>query len=411
MLSWRGALLATGFFALHPILIWASAEIRVYALVILLSVSLLRLFYEGFVSDDPEGQRKWRIWFVVLAVVSLYTNYYLGFLLVGGFAGLMLTGRWRAARDYLLYMAVTAVAVSPLVLVFKSQLTVNTTGFHDERTLGNGLRRVWDHMLTFILPSDIVPQEETTTASCIRLWVVRIGIAILGLFSVVRFRSIRRQTVTLGSISAAIIAFLLLAYFAVGSWLVALRHASVLFVPLILFLASLMDDLFASREKTSSMWGRIATPALGVVVLASFSYALLNLYPNTAKWGDWARVAAYIQANEHGGQPIVVFHTYDALVLPYHYRGVNRILPDERFFDFDFGTPTEERIRARTDFTISKVPTDAAELWLIENEECDRPGICDQFNQYVRDNFDIVDEHGFYMNRVQLLRRKPPYQK
>ena len=85
LLDWRGALLATAFFALHPILIWASAEIRVYALVMLLSVSLLRLFYEGFFADDSErpNGRWWRRGFLVVAVVSLYTNYYIGFLLLG----------------------------------------------------------------------------------------------------------------------------------------------------------------------------------------------------------------------------------------------------------------------------------------------------------------------------------------
>ena len=48
------AILVTAFFAMHPFLIWASLEIRVYALVILLSVLLLKLFFESFMEwGDP----------------------------------------------------------------------------------------------------------------------------------------------------------------------------------------------------------------------------------------------------------------------------------------------------------------------------------------------------------------------
>jgi hypothetical protein len=150
----------------------------------------------------------------------------------------------------------------------------------------------------------------------------------------------------------------------------------------------------------------MCAPAFGLLVLVSFSYSLVTLYPNTAKRGDWARVGAYIQQHEQVGQPIVVFHTYDALVLPYHYSGVNQILPDERYFDFDFGTPNEDLIRERTKFTISKIPPGAVEIWLIENDECKNPQICKQFNAFISANYDVVDEQEFYLQSLRLLKRK-----
>src|SRR3982751_5170296 len=42
ILPTRAALLATAFLALHPILIWAALEIRVYAMLMLISVALIR---------------------------------------------------------------------------------------------------------------------------------------------------------------------------------------------------------------------------------------------------------------------------------------------------------------------------------------------------------------------------------
>ena len=189
-----------------------------------------------------------------------------------------------------------------------------------------------------------------------------------------------------------------------GSWLVELRHASGLFAPLILFMASLMNDLFGKDDESESF--KYVVTLAGLVVLGFFSYALMNLYPNWTKNGDWERVAAFVEQKETPGQAIIIFHTYDAIVLPYEYHGVNRVLPDERFFEFDFGTPTPERIKARTEFTISKIPPDANEIWLIANDECKTPGICEQFEEFLNANYQVVEQREFYRNNVTLLRKK-----
>ncbi|MET0752466.1 MAG: glycosyltransferase family 39 protein, partial [Pyrinomonadaceae bacterium] len=44
----KTARLVAAFFALHPFLFWASLEIRLYSLVILLSVLLVKFFYVGY---------------------------------------------------------------------------------------------------------------------------------------------------------------------------------------------------------------------------------------------------------------------------------------------------------------------------------------------------------------------------
>ena len=46
----RSALLATAFFAMHPILIWAAVEIRVYALVIMLAIAPAGAILRGLFS-------------------------------------------------------------------------------------------------------------------------------------------------------------------------------------------------------------------------------------------------------------------------------------------------------------------------------------------------------------------------
>ena len=93
----KTAIFITAVFALHPYLFWASLEIRLYSLVILITCLLFSFFYDGFLSENSAAGKS-RIYFVGTAIAALYTNYYLGSLLVGGFAALLML-RAKAAMD------------------------------------------------------------------------------------------------------------------------------------------------------------------------------------------------------------------------------------------------------------------------------------------------------------------------
>ena len=335
----RAALLATAFFAFHPFLIWASLEIRVYSLVILLSLLLITLFFNAFFEESPaksqRPQRKAIVLFLVAAIFALYTNYYLGFLLVGLFSSLLVAKKWREVWVYLGLMIVAAIVFLPLLVGLQSQFLANTSGFREEISVVEGIRHLWHHFLTFTLPTEVLLNINGSSADVIRLWIARTAILVIGFFAIKRRKLISQHSVSLGAITTVIFSGLLFAYFAVGAEYVALRHASIAFAPLILFLSALLSDIFGSESRKEQVIGKFAGFAGGIIVLASFSYALVTLYPNMAKRGDWARVAAFIEQNESQGQPIIVFTTFEALALPYHYHGVNKILPDEKFFEFE----------------------------------------------------------------------------
>ncbi|MFL6375356.1 MAG: glycosyltransferase family 39 protein [Pyrinomonadaceae bacterium] len=400
-LSRRSTLLATAFFALHPILFWASTEIRVYAFVILISVALMRLFLSGFFADAVETSRRDRVLFTLVALIALYSNYYLGFVLVGLFLALLVTCRWRCAWNYLLLMIVVGIAFLPMLTVLWRQFGVNAGSFTDERSFAVGARQIWGHVLDFILPADL-SSGEPTVISVVRLWLVRMAVIVAAVLAVSRRRLLSRLTVGTCAVVATILGCLLLAYFELGREFTLLRHATVLFVPLLLFLGSLLNDVGPSLRRDSLL----VTTGLSILVGFFFSYAFITHYPNLAKPGDWARVGAFIQQNESAGEPIVVFHTYDAMTLPYEYRGVNEVLPNDHFLDFDLQTPTPELIRSRTAFTTSLIPPNADKVWLLTNYECGSPGTCDQLENYVWENYETVIDGSFYLQRVRLLRRK-----
>ena len=71
----------------------AALEIRVYALVILISSLLLLFLYNGYLTDLPNKNAK--IWYIIFSILGLYTQYYIGFLLVANAFVLLIMKRWR----------------------------------------------------------------------------------------------------------------------------------------------------------------------------------------------------------------------------------------------------------------------------------------------------------------------------
>ena len=143
----KTAFWVTAFFALHPFLFWASLEIRLYSLIIFISVLLLKFFYRGYFDEEiisraegAKAQRKARIYFTLTAIVALYTNYYLGFVLVGCFVALLVLRRFKEAKSYFLQMLLVALAILPLLWIIGQQFSVRVVHFQTERWLAEGLR-------------------------------------------------------------------------------------------------------------------------------------------------------------------------------------------------------------------------------------------------------------------------------
>lgn len=402
----RAALLAAAFFALHPFLILASVEIRGYSMVISLSIVLIRLFFDSFVGDKQNGRRSSQIAFICAATVGLYTHYYLGFLLAGFLAALLVTKQWRPARAFALSMAIAAIAFLPLVATSaRSQFLARTSVYLESISAFEAIQILWHHAITFLLPADLLRGEEASAFAVFRVWVLRVALVAL-MVLVFKYRDkLRPRTKILAMITIVAFGFFFAVAFRVSPAYVALRHATPLFVPCLLFFASLCTDVF---NEVSERMTKIVIFAAGVIVLASFSYSLATLYPNTTKRGDWARVGEFIEQNESPGQPIIVFTTFDALALPYHYRGVNKILPDEKFFEFDqeaaFGNETS--LQKQTDFVISEIPPDAERVWLAVNEKCLVTEACVPLENFVRANYTIELEKQFYLEKLYLLKKR-----
>ncbi len=414
----KNAFYAAAFFAVHPYLIWASLEIRVYAAVILLSVWFLKLFDNLYFKEDLRRRRSFSarrfnfsyVWLTLAAIIALYTNYYLGFLLVGCFAALIITGKWRETLSYAAQMFVAGLAFLPLVLTIKNQFAANTGGYQEEQSIGEALRILWNLLLNFILPTEIFPDDTSSYLSLFRLWLVRAAIAAVVFLLIKNRRLLDQATLVYGTISAVIILFLLAAYYLIGGDYVSARHAAVLFAPFVLLIALLCQELFKSNYETakSQTVRGLFGLSMAVLCLIFFVYAVFALYPNFAKRGDWQRVAGFVEQNEKPNQPVVVFTVFDALALIPNYHGVNQILPDEKYFDFGLEAEagSAESLKKQTEFAISKIPPDAPEIWLLTDDKCSIKDSCAPLENFIAANYTIIEQKEFYEETVRLLRKK-----
>jgi hypothetical protein len=404
----RLAFFVSAFFALHPVVVWASLEIRLYALAIFLSVALLRFFYEGYL--EAESRPKTQIYFVLAALAALYTNYYLGFLLVGCFAALVALRRWAQAKSFFMQMLFVALAITPLLWIVREQFSVRVFHFQPDRWLGEGLSVFWNHFLTFILPTEIFPPDEVSAFSLARVWLIRFLILAALLLTIGRRgKNLDEKVFAFGAILLVTVAFLLFVYFQLGHGYIEIRHASVFFATFVLLAAAVANG-FLPQRRDGAEGKKINYPLVltGVLCAAFFAYSLATLYPNLAKRGDWARVAAYLEQNEKPGQPIILFQAYDAIALPFHYRGRNRVLPDEKFFAFDYEDKagSAASFRDQIDFIIREIPPGADEIWLLTNEKCAVEDACLPLENYAAANYTVIEEKNFYKEKVRLLRRK-----
>lgn len=392
--DWRNFLLML-VVALHPYSIWASLEARVYALVVLLSAALLVFWFDGYAA--AKTSRKAQAFYILLAVVGLYTNYYLGFLLFAGACFLLWLKRWKTFGDYVWQMLLAGLFFAPLALIVERQFATNADYYREPTAFIPGVKLVWNTFNYFLLPS-----AESEIIALLRVWSARLAIVALLFLVVKNLRKISSPTIALGIFVAVSGGFLMTAYFVMGSDYVQLRHSAPLFIPLLLLLSAVLTNL-TTDNRGFYIWFAL--------LLIFVPTRLFSDYSPPIKNGDWNRIAEFIETNETDNQPITTFHLQDSLPLEFVYRGKNRILPAESIGDWRAqGAPlTDGRWQKQIEFLISQIPPNQTHLWLITDARChnEKTAVeCRPLEDFLEADYTIEKSADFHLRRVRLLRRK-----
>jgi len=382
-------------FALHPTAIWAALEIRVYALAILLGGALTWAGLAAFFSREP--RRVSLAAFVALSVTSIYTQYYLGFIVIALGVALIATRRTGALGRFALAAAAIGALCAPIAFWLPDQ----TSGYGAlaDRFGPLGAVRFW----TTVMADELVPAHRLThliEPASLR-WLTRGALFALCGAIVLRLGVIERLSKRASALAVAIVVAVVALQFTavgcvVGRHLVeAPKYWSFLCLPATLALVS-----------AAAVTGRLDLVRVVVGLLVAANAAeLFYDYRALAKPTDMARVASFLMREEREGEPILVFPCEWALTLRHYYHGVNAIVPVphepslDRWDPGDLGIDSEPQLRA----LLAQLHPDHGTIWLVRDDEINRGR--DILDRVIDAEFVDEETQTFYReNRVLRLR-------
>ena len=258
--------------ACNPFVVWAAVELRVYALIVLMSALLLRTFFDAFVEENPS---RWAaIAYAVCVGLALYTQYYLAFLVAAQAATLLFYNR-RALPAFVLAGGAAALAFVPMLAIVPGQVQ-NFKSIFAPPSIVQTCINLAGIGLRYLLPLPLLHAKNA--------YVVCVVVALLALtFARPSLKAVGRSPI----VAMTGFAF---AFFAAGTYLSGVhvldRHAASLYVPVTLAIfAVLTTARFANRRRAVLLWSAL--------VMALSLFTLVWTYRHLAKPGDWARAAAY----------------------------------------------------------------------------------------------------------------------
>jgi hypothetical protein len=381
--------------ALHQQVFWSSLDIRLYSMMVLLAGLLFLFFYDGYLSENP--LKSSRILYIIVSIVSLYTQYYLGFQLLAAAVALLVLKRWRTFFQYVLDMVIVGLVFVPMLFVIKSQVPIVSGQTDVAFTTVTLLKGLYQRIVPLFI------SVEWISFDFLRRWFVRVvifAICVLLVRKLLRTRTI--EDITLCVMTVVLIVFFLVTYSIVGDQALQQRHISNLILPLVILPFSALSVL--KNNKIIFGW-------LTLTVSLNIGWLYVTYKP-LAKPGDFHRVAQYLMANEKPNQPILVFHSDAVLPLSHYYKGQNKLIAIPQENSFDVWNPRNNVLKDEAQILdlINKQPNNPERFWLVHDGWCVHGSLsfnCQILEDVVTKYFVVESTQRFLEpTKVRLLRRK-----
>jgi hypothetical protein len=379
--------------ALNPFLIGAAVDIRLYAFVILLSSLLTLFFWDGFF--EARRPRPAQAAYCICAVLALYTQYYMGFLLAAYGLSLLPLQRRQGLRDYVIVMVMVAVLFMPMMLFLPYQMGQHPMPTREAVDLWRGTGSILRTLSEFTLPlTRLAPIHEVL----LRGGAVALLFVILSV-NVRRVRSVH-MTVWISMVALAVCLFAVL--FLVGRDLMRPRHTSVIWPLVILSVYAVISLLPTQRL-------RLMLAGWTLLVVCGSVAKLVETYSLPTKPWDAKRLAAFVEQYEHPGEPILLFTSELALPFSYYYHGCNPLLPLPKpasLITYDL-TQFILNDESEIECALDRVPGQHRKVWLLWNHLPAYMGV--QYNgkvleNYIGKNYEVEIEQSFNKSSARLLR-------
>jgi uncharacterized membrane protein len=307
--------LATAFYAFNPYTMWLALEIRCYALVNLLTLILLVYFYHVYYTPQAKSYLH-RLGFALIAVVGVYTQYFIAFVLLGLALVLLSNRKWKPFLHYILDMMIPLAFLMLMVVVIPEQFKAHTnwvqipTGVKDY--LSYILSLLGDFFLTFN------PLGHSQNLGFI---LIACGIVSVLLYTFIKKGQYQKVKNTLVNQPLFLfLVFLFLVYIflfrCLGRELLTNKHWAIVHATLFLLFLDVIHSYLNPKVFT---WF--------VVIMVVFYFFRTMMTYNRFRLEYIVQVAEYIEKRESANQPILVYHNETAELFSYFYKGKNIVRP------------------------------------------------------------------------------------
>ncbi len=388
---WALAALAVNTYTLY-----AASELRPYCMILLLSALLLLLFYDGFYAEAP--RRLAQVAYAGTALVSLFTYYYLGCILVACAAVLLAERRWRTLFLYCAWMIGVGTLFVPGFLATTGHIHAVAHAIGSPPTLFRTLNFVLGRIfaMPFALPLLASPVRWATGLTVMAI--------VFGFAWAVRGR-ITPKVRALWIIVAVIGGFYFLVVQLVMGESVFPRHSLVMLVPTLFAMFALFGLAGRGQTRTLAMW---------LVAMAAFNAAgCVYQFGDLAKLGDFRRVARYIESKEKPGQSIAIIASHAELPLGAYYRGTSRVVPLPARDDFSGYTLEKWRLESPEQVrqALSGAASEEGLLWVFTDRPPDSVFLGLDLNfefleEVLAEDYTLVEEVNFYHGKLRLFSKR-----
>jgi hypothetical protein len=317
-----------GLLAVHPFTLWAATEVRVYSFGLFLTAAILMAEERQPPTSCGRSIRQ-SILIGSLWALSLYTHYYLGFLLMGIGIASVLTRSRKELVALAIKTATCGFAFFPMLRIVSGQVGT-VSAIHGAAPALEALLRVYGIGKEFVLPSlDILSAGAGRAIGimAVLLWLGAVGS---------HLRSVPKEHMRLWITTVVVALCYSLTGVVVGSVATSPRHAFVLFPLVILSVLSAVAVIGNGHRSSRSGWVAIGVLGIGFILGTVIDFRPL------AKEGDYRRASELIERLESPGEPIAMYHAETVLPMEYYYQGDNRLIPIptrpslQRFNELDF---------------------------------------------------------------------------
>lgn len=303
-------------FLINPYTVWASLEIRLYAMLILLTLIYSYLFCLIYFHKKT----KLNIVLVIVGIIGVYTQYYFVFLIIAFSVLLLYRKDWNSLVNYFILSTCIAFMFIPNLLFIRDQYSM-----HDD-IYGNSSFIERSRPIVSSLGSFLLPAHEELGK--ILRWTLRLIFVVLFGFSLIKSNIQNKNHIVIRLNYILIISLFLSFVFIIlygATSLIFRRHYLTLAFP---FYTILLFHFGISLRKPNRLYALYFAYLFFSTVyqykspyLKSFNYNLTN----------------YIYEIQSSKEPILVQDRTFAIGFAYYYKGKNHIIPiPELRFDYNF---------------------------------------------------------------------------